>query len=119
MDQWLQFQRGESPMANDDKKSEPQSYGSQAEWVQGKTPQKVNPGQGPAASPQSEFYAPHRDGEENAPGQGGLVSSVQAAENDSPGPSKELADDDPTVRKVNGEEGGAKRGSYFKARDYR
>ena len=105
-------------MAINDKKSEPQSYGSQAEWVKGSTPQTVNPGQGPEASPQSEFYTPHRDSEQNAPEQGGLVSPVQTSESDRPGPATTF-DDDPTVRKVNGEEGGARRGSYFKDRDYR
>ena len=105
-------------MATNDKKSEPQSYGSQAEWVKGQTPQKVNPGEGASASPQSEFYAPHRDDEANGPAQGGLVSPVQAAESDVPGPGA-VTEDDPTVRKVNGEDGGAKRGSYFHDRDYR
>ena len=105
-------------MPADDKKSEPQSYGSQSEWVKGKTPQTVNPAQGASASPQSEFYAPRRDGEENAPEQGGLVSPVQSAENDGPGAAI-VVDDDPTVRKVSGEDSGAKRASYFKDRDYR
>ncbi len=107
-------------MTTNDRKSEPQSYGSQAEWVQGKTPQTVNPGQGPSASPQSEFYDSRRDSEENGPEQGGLVSPVQAGEMDAPAPAPGLVtEDDPTVRKVNGEDGGAKRGSYFKDRDYR
>ena len=107
-------------MATSDQKNEPQSYGSQAEWVKGKTSQNVNSSQGPEASPQSEFYAPHRDSEENAPEQGGLVSPVQTAESDRPGPGHaDITDDDPTVRKVNGEDGGAKRNSFFKDRDYR
>lgn len=105
-------------MASSEKKGEPQSYGSQAEWVKGSTQQTVNPGQGPSASPQSEFYAPRRDGEENAAQQGGLVSPVQAAESD-PSGRVTSTEGDPTVRKVNGEDSGAKRTSYFKDRDYR
>jgi hypothetical protein len=105
-------------MATNDQKNEPQSYGSQHEWVKGKTPQKVNPDAASPAPPQAEFYAPHRDSEENGPQQGGLVSPVQAAEADLTG-TRAIVETETTGHKVNGEESGAKRGSFFRNRDYR
>lgn len=83
---------------------EPQSYGSQGEWLTGKTEQKIQGLKGG-------FPNKHQD--ESAPHQGGDVSPVQANEHAMPsGPPTD------TVRKMSVDESGAKRGGYFKERDY-
>jgi hypothetical protein len=81
-------------------KKEPQSYGSQDDWVSGRTDQKVN--------------THPTDFEESAsPHQGGETSPVQSREHTMP--SGPPADDG---RKVTVAPSGAKRGGYFKERDY-
>jgi hypothetical protein len=87
-------------------KKEPQSYGSQSDWVSGRTAQKTNPEQ-----PGS--FDEHRENDASAPHQGGDTSPVQASEHAMP--SGAPTDD---ARKVSTKEGGAKRGGYFKDRDY-
>jgi hypothetical protein len=94
-------------------KNEPQSYGSQGEWVTGKTGEKVNSQKGPANSQHADFYSEHRENDDSAPHQGGHVSPVQAAENAAPGGEPQDAGHKTTVK-----ESGAKRGGYFKDRDY-
>ena len=95
-------------------KNEPQSYGSQKEWVSGNTGEKVN---NPKSTPPSnDFYESRHDGEESAPHQGGNVSPVQAAENAQPGTSPTQASI--PVTGVTVAEGGARRGGYFRNRDY-
>jgi hypothetical protein len=87
-------------------KKEPQSYGSHGDWVAGKTTQRVGPngGSAPTDSRESETSAPH---------QGGDTSPVQAAEHAMPsGPPADRG------RNTTVDQGGAKRGGYFKARDY-
>ena len=83
-------------------KKEPQSYGSQGDWVSGRTAQKTNP---------------ERTGldteNETAQHQGGDTSPVQSREHAMP--SGPPTDDG---RKVSTQRGGAKRGRYFKERDY-
>jgi hypothetical protein len=81
-------------------KKEPQSYGSQGDWVSGRTDQKVD------AHP-VDFE------ESSASHAGGDTSPVQSREHAMP--SGPPADDG---RKVTVQEGGAKRGGYFKKRDY-
>ena len=89
---------------------EPQSYGSDKDWVSGKTGQNVNRTKSePVSHP--EFYENRRDGEGSAPHQGGEVSEVQAS--DSAVPVRALDTDEPGAKKV-----AVKRGSYFKNRDY-
>ena len=90
-------------MPNDQR--EPQSYGSDADWVTGKTGQQVNEQTGEPAPEPREFED-----------QGGKVSDVQLAENAQPGGRPE-GEHEP-VSKVTAAEGGAKRGGYFKKRDY-
>jgi hypothetical protein len=87
-------------------KKEPQSYGSQGDWVTGHTAQKPN-----ADHPGT--FEKDRDGETSAPHQGGDTSPVQSREHAMP--SGAPTDD---ARKVSVQEGGAKRGGYFKERDY-
>jgi hypothetical protein len=86
-------------------KKEPQSYGSQGDWVSGRTDQKVN------AHPTD--FDEHRESDSSASHQGGDTSPVQSREHTMP--SGPPADDG---RKVTVQEGGAKRGGYFKERDY-
>jgi hypothetical protein len=90
-------------MPNDTR--EPQSYGSDSDWLTGKTGQKVNE---PAPAPTPDF-----------PERGGLVSEQQLAENQQPDAvSSDVPEDSSSVQKVTSREGGAKRDSYFKKRDY-
>ena len=99
-----------------EKKNEPQSYGSQSEWVRGDVGEEVNRLKGNSNSQHSDFYESRRESESNAPEQGGLVSPEQLDENrQASGPA--IVEDLP-VQKVEAEESGAKRDSYFKRRDY-
>jgi len=79
-------------------KNEPQSYGSQGDWVTGKTGEKVN-----------------------RPAEGSTDSEVVAAqpgERDPMGRPTSIAEDEQPGRKVTSTPSGAKRGGYFKDRDY-
>ena len=78
-------------------KNEPQSYGSQAEWVTGETGQKVN--RPPEGSGKSDVVA------------------VQPGERDPMGGAA-VEDNEQPVRKVTSTPEGAKRGGFFKERDY-
>lgn len=98
-------------------KDEPQSYGSQAEWVTGRTGQQVNRPKAEPGPEQTKFYDESRESETTAPHQGGDVSDVQLAEN-SQAAGWSRSTDEPSIRKVTGADGGAIRGSYFKKRDY-
>jgi hypothetical protein len=87
-------------------KKEPQSYGSQDDWVAGHTAQKTN-----LERPRS--FDDDRESDTSAPHQGGDTSPIQSREHAMP--SGAPTDD---ARKVSVQEGGAKRGGYFKERDY-
>jgi len=87
-------------------KKEPQSYGSQGDWVSGRTAQKTNPEQ-----PGS--FEERRENQTSAPHQGGDTSPVQSREHAMP---SGLPTGD--SRKVSTQPGGAKRSGYFKERDY-
>ena len=78
--------------------NEPQSYGSQGEWVTGKTGQTVN--RAPESSGQSDAIA------------------AQPGESDPPGRAEPIAESEQPARKVTSTPEGAKRGGYFKERDY-
>ena len=92
-----------------EKKNEPQSYGSQSEWVRGDVGQEVNRLKGNPNSQRGDF---HESLETPS-----SVSPEQIADNEQPsGPA--LEEDQPT-HKVTAEEGGAKRDSWFKERDYK
>lgn len=95
-------------------KNEPQSYGSEKEWVTGQTGQQVNRQKGAPNSQHSDFYREQRENDDSAAHQGGHVSPVQAAESAMPG-----GEPQDTGHKTSVKESGAKRGSYFKDRDYK
>lgn len=83
---------------------EPQSYGSQAEWVRGDTAQEVNRQKGHPNSQRGDFYAELEKGDS--------VSPEQAAENQQPVGA--AGDDHTPVNKVTD-----RRGGYFRKRDYK
>ena len=85
-------------------KDEPQSYGSQADWVKGNVGGTVNRRkETPDAQPG------------DAPG--GELSDHQLADNAEPQGRAAVSDEQP-IPKVTDQPGGAKRGGYFKNRDY-
>lgn len=97
---------------------EPQSYGSGQDWVTGKTGQEVNEQASTPPAVHRDFYESSREAE-TVPDQGGRTSDIQAAEsaeNDRP-PAGATGTFD-TASRVTVKEGGAKRGSYFRKRDY-
>ena len=94
-----------------EEKNEPQSYGSQSEWVRGDVGQEVNRLKGNPNSQRSEFYGSRREEE-----QPDTVSPEQRAENVAPvGPAYEV---EGPAQKITDQPAGAKRDSYFKRRDY-
>jgi hypothetical protein len=105
-------------MASD--KNEPQSYGSGEEWVTGETGQKVNAPKSSPTAEHQEFYDSRRDAEGSAPHQGGHTSAAQLADHEqASAPAGNAAETDhQPVTKVTSNEGGAKRDSFFRKRDY-
>ena len=91
---------------------EPQSYGSQGEWVSGKTGQNVNRQKNEAT------YDNRRESETSAPHQGGDISEEQLADNVPPAADSAVDDEANANKRVSGQETGAKRSSFFKDRDY-
>ena len=100
-------------------KNEPQSYGSQGEWLTGKTGETVNRTKGHPTTQHGDFYESRVDGEESRGDQGGKLSDAQLAENSQADPvcAVEPEQEQP-VQKVTGARGGARRDSQFKRRDY-
>ena len=98
-------------------KDEPQSYGSQADWVKGTVGGTVNQQKRAPNSQHGDFYESRRDSEGSAPDQGGKVSDEQLAENGQAS-GRAAADDTQPIPKVTEQVGGAKRGGFFKDRDY-
>jgi hypothetical protein len=96
---------------------EPQSYGSQGDWSSGDVGETVNRQKGAPNSQHADFYESRRE-EENHPPQGGSVSPVQMADNQSADVVQHGTDDEPAW-KVTSAETGAKRDGYFKERDYK
>lgn len=95
---------------------EPQSYGSGADWVTGRTGQEVNDQKSGPAPEHRDFYDERRESETSAPSQGGETTEFQSADDLHPvGPPE--SEKDP-VSKVTASEGGSKRGGFFKKRDY-
>ena len=86
-----------------DRKSEPQSYGSQNEWLTGETGQEVNRLKGNPNSQRGDFYANGSD-------------QTQVFDRDPVGKAED--DDDEPTQKISSQPSGAKRDSYFKKRDY-
>jgi hypothetical protein len=97
---------------------EPQSYGSDKDWVTGRTGQEVNDQDSAPAPEHAEFYDERRESETSAPAQGGQTSPVQLAEN-AQAPGRTTMDEhDSPLNGVTTTPGGAKRGGFFKKRDY-
>ena len=96
---------------------EPQSYGSGSDWVTGKTGQQVNDQKSEPAPEHRPFYDESRESETTDAHQGGHTSDVQLAENAAQ-PAGNASHAEPSVAKVTTNDGGAKRDSYFKKRDY-
>ena len=97
---------------------EPQSYGSQGDWVTGNVDEEVNRLKGHPNSQHGDFYeSRHQRGREH-PDQGGKISPGQIEENVEADACAVPAGDAPP-RNVTMEKGGAKRGSYFRDRDYK
>ncbi|MGZ8867358.1 MAG: hypothetical protein ACXW2P_03365 [Thermoanaerobaculia bacterium] len=96
---------------------EPQSYGSQKDWVTGNVGETVNPQKGTPKPEHDDFYENRRESETNDGDQGGLVSDRQLAEN-AQLPGRGSSPDEQPARKVTDQATGAKRGGYFKDRDY-
>lgn len=95
---------------------EPQSYGSEQDWTTGRTGEQVNDQKSRPAPEHREFYDDKREAESSTSYQGGKTSPFQLAENVQP--EGEATGADVPVQKVTGEEGGARRDSFFKRRDY-
>lgn len=95
---------------------EPQSYGSGSDWVTGKTGQQVNDQKSEPAPEHREFYDERRESETTSPAQGGLTSDAQLA--DSAEPAGRPTGDQSPLTGVSTQDGGAKRDSFFKKRDY-
>jgi hypothetical protein len=95
---------------------EPQSYGSQADWTTGRTGEQVNDQKSVPPPEHAEFYDDRRESEESTRWQGGRTSPVQLAESVEPRQGGSTTFEPATKTTVR--EGGAKRGSYFKNRDY-
>ena len=96
---------------------EPQSYGSQADWTTGKVGSEVTDQAAEPRPEHREFYDDKRESEENASYQGGLNSPIQMAENREFRGSGS-GEPEESIPRVTTQEGGARRDSFFKRRDY-
>jgi hypothetical protein len=96
---------------------EPQSYGSEKDWVTGRTGQEVNDQDSAPAPEHADFYDERRESESSGSTQGGLTSPVQLAEN-AQVTGRPMHDDESPLNGVTTTPGGAKRGGFFKKRDY-
>lgn len=103
-------------MANE---KEPQSYGSQKDWVTGDVGETVNRQKGNPNSQHGDFYESRRDSETSNghDDQGGKVSDRQLRENFELSGRGRESEEQP-VAKVTDQPKGAKRGGFFKDRDY-
>lgn len=97
-------------------KNEPQSYGSQADWSTGRTGQSVNDPKAAPPEQHRDFYDAGGESGPVEPYDGGRTSPVQLAENDAADGT--ARDAGPAVQKVTARDGGAKRNSFFRRRDY-
>ena len=96
---------------------EPQSYGSGKDWVTGRTDQQVNDPKSTPSPEHREFYDDRREPETTMPDQGGKTSETQLAESAQPAGGR-TTDEHSPISRVTGADGGAKRDSFFKKRDY-
>lgn len=95
-------------------KNEPQSYGSEKEWVTGETGQTVNRLKGHPNSQHADFYSSRHD---DSPADGGEVPAD--SQQQSAAPAGRAVDAHTPVQKVTAKDQGAKRESYWKDRDYK
>src|SRR4051812_4850840 len=96
-------------------KNEPQSYGSQGEWLTGKTGETVNRTKGHPTTQHGDFYESRRDSDETKGDQGGKVSDAQLADNAQAADACEIEpESEQPVAKVNSSPSGARRDSQFK-----
>ena len=95
---------------------EPQSYGSDKDWVTGKTGGEVNDQDAAPPAAQQEFYEDRRESESTDRHTGGKTSPVQAAENAAAAANKsgDGAPRDEGARETDG----SRKESYFRQRDY-
>jgi hypothetical protein len=100
-------------------KNEPQSYGSQGEWVSGRTGGTVDGRSQKADAPDASIYDSRHTSERSPGAQGGEISPVDLARNVQPSGRAQLIDEeDTTPRKVTSHPSGSKHDSYFRERDY-
>lgn len=100
---------------------EPQSYGSEKDWVTGKTGETVNDPKATPAPEHEAFYDERRESEttNDHQYQGGRTSPVQLADNaGNAAPTGHASDEELPTKKVTTAPGGAKRDSWFRKRDY-
>ena len=95
---------------------EPQSYGSQGDWVSGRTGQEVNEQDGAPEPEHRDFYDERRESETNTSYEGGRISDNHRE--GEPAITAPARAGDAPVSKVTAVEGGARRGGFFKKRDY-
>jgi hypothetical protein len=95
---------------------EPQSYGSQGDWLTGNTGQNVTTEQ--RNSQRGDFYRSRHDSEESAPHQGGEISPRQRDESERHAAPRRDDIEAVPVQKVSAQETGARRDSFFRKRDY-
>jgi hypothetical protein len=95
-------------------KNEPQSYGSEKEWLTGETGQTVNRLKGHPNSQNADFYASRHDDD---PPEGGEVPSDSQQQAAARGDLTKGAQS--PVQGVTAKDQGAKRESYWKDRDYK
>lgn len=105
---------------NGEKGNEPQSYGSQGEWLSGKTGQSVEHSQETSRRRDEDFYDRDSSSSLTTEESGGKPSSVQLQERDRPVPDTSDVEVTGTgTRKVADAPEGAASTSYFKERDYK
>lgn len=104
----------------DEKKKEPQSYGSGEQWVRGDTGQTVNRLKGTPNSQNADFYASRHEQDDQStprtapePAENDGGADFGAREREGSGSAQN------PVQKVTAKDSGAKRESYWKERDYK
>lgn len=102
-------------MARDTK--EPQSYGSEKDWVSGRTSQQPNDPAAPPPAEHADFYDNRIDPTTQPSHLGGQISPVQRDDEPRRVEGATTADSAATVP-VTQQESGARRDSFFKDRDY-
>jgi hypothetical protein len=106
-------------MATNKTQNEPQSYGSQGEWVSGRTGGTVEGRSQKGTAPDASIYDSRHTSERSPGAQGGEISPVDLARNAQPtGRAQVIDEEDMTPRKVTSHREGAKHDSYFRERDY-